>query len=154
MKLLESVKLNLILIFVIFEGIYRSPGEGNGNPLQYSCLENSMDGGAWWATVHGIAKNRTRLSDFTYSLTLEIKQLQYFKVTIHHSLSKSTLLLAFLPIPLSLSNHFILCCPLLPPSIFPTMRVLSNDSSNQVAKELEFQLQYQSFQWIFRTDFL
>ena len=54
MKLLESVKLNLILIFVIFEGIYRSPGEGNGNPLQYSCLQNSMDGGAWWATVHGV----------------------------------------------------------------------------------------------------
>ena len=42
-----------------------SPGEGNGNPLQYSCLENPMDGGAWWATVHGVAKSRTRLSDFT-----------------------------------------------------------------------------------------
>ena len=40
------------------------PGEGNGNPLQYSCLENLMDGGAWWATVHGVAKSRTRLSDF------------------------------------------------------------------------------------------
>ena len=34
----------------------RSPGEGNGNPLQYSCLENPMEGGAWWATVHGVAK--------------------------------------------------------------------------------------------------
>ena len=33
-------------------------GEGNGNPLQYSCLENPMDGGAWWATVHGVAENR------------------------------------------------------------------------------------------------
>ena len=41
----------------------RSPGEGNGNLLPYSCLENSMDGGAWWATVHGVAKSRTRLSD-------------------------------------------------------------------------------------------
>ena len=41
----------------------RSPGEGNGNPLQYSCLENSMDRGAWWAIVHGIAKSWTRLSD-------------------------------------------------------------------------------------------
>ena len=39
------------------------------NPLQYSCLENPMDGGAWWATVHGVAKSRTRLSDFT-SLTV------------------------------------------------------------------------------------
>ena len=38
-------------------------GEGNGNPLQYSCLENPMDGGAWWAAVHGVAKSRTRLSD-------------------------------------------------------------------------------------------
>ena len=40
-------------------------GEGNGNPLQYSCLENPMDGGAWWATVYGVAKSRTRLSNFT-----------------------------------------------------------------------------------------
>ena len=46
-----------------------SPGEGNGNPLQYSCLENPMDGGAWWATVHGVAKSRTRLSNFTSLFT-------------------------------------------------------------------------------------
>ena len=46
-------------------GLGRSPGEGNGNPLQYSCLENPMDGGAWWATVNGVAKSQTRLSDFT-----------------------------------------------------------------------------------------
>ena len=44
----------------------RSPGEGNGNPLQYSCLENPLDGGAWWATVHWATKSRTRLSDFTF----------------------------------------------------------------------------------------
>ena len=42
------------------------PGEENGNPLQYSCLEKSMDGGAWWAPVHGVAMSRTRLSDFTF----------------------------------------------------------------------------------------
>ena len=42
-------------------GLGKSPGEGNGNPLQYSCLENSMDRGAWWATVHGVAKTRTLL---------------------------------------------------------------------------------------------
>ena len=47
-------------------GLGRSPGEGNGNPLQYSCLENPMDGGAWWATVHGVTKSRTWLSDFTF----------------------------------------------------------------------------------------
>ena len=40
-------------------------GDGNGTPLQYSCLENPMDGGAWWAAVHGVAEGRTRLSDFT-----------------------------------------------------------------------------------------
>ena len=41
------------------------PGEGNGNTFQYSCLENPVDGGAWWATVYGVAKSQTRLSDFT-----------------------------------------------------------------------------------------
>ena len=45
----------------------RSPGDGNGNPLQYSCLENPVEGGAWWATVHGVTKSRTRLSDFTFT---------------------------------------------------------------------------------------
>ena len=42
-------------------------GEGNCNPLQYSCLKNPMDGGAWWAAVHGVAKSRTQLSDFTFA---------------------------------------------------------------------------------------
>ena len=42
-------------------------GEGNGTPLQYSCLENPMDGGAWWAAVHGVAKSQTRLSYFTFT---------------------------------------------------------------------------------------
>ena len=42
-------------------------GEGDGSPLQYSCLENPMDGGAWWAAVRGIAKSQTRLSDFTFT---------------------------------------------------------------------------------------
>ena len=45
-------------------------GEGNGNPLQYSGLENPMDGGAWWAAVHGIVKSQTRLSDFTFTFHL------------------------------------------------------------------------------------
>ena len=44
-----------------------SLGEGNGTPLQYSCLENPMDGGAWWAAVHGITKSRTWLGDFTFT---------------------------------------------------------------------------------------
>ena len=41
----------------------RSPGVGNSNPFQYSCLKNSMDRGAWWATVYGVSKNQTQLSD-------------------------------------------------------------------------------------------
>ena len=52
----------------------RSPGEGNGNPLQYSCLENPMDGGAWWAAVHGVAKSWTRLSDFTFTFNVSSEQ--------------------------------------------------------------------------------
>ena len=51
-------------------GLGRSPGEGNGNTLQYSCLENPMDRGAWWATVHGAAKSRTRLRDFTHTFSI------------------------------------------------------------------------------------
>ena len=47
--------------------IYIYPGEGNGNPLQYSRLENPMDGGAWWPAVHGVAKSWTQLSDFTFT---------------------------------------------------------------------------------------
>ena len=46
-------------------GSGRSSGEGNGSPLQYSCLENPLDREVWWATVHGVAKSQTRLSDFT-----------------------------------------------------------------------------------------
>ena len=49
--------------------IFHCIGEGNGTPLQCSCLENPMDGGSWWATVHGVAKSWTRLSDFTFIFT-------------------------------------------------------------------------------------
>ena len=58
-------------------------GEGNGTPLQYSCLENPMDGGAWWAAVHGVAKSWTRLSDFTFTFhfhTLEKETATHFSV--------------------------------------------------------------------------
>ena len=50
-----------------FRGFRDPYGEGNGTQLQYSCLENPMDGGAWWATVHRVAKSQTRLSDFTFT---------------------------------------------------------------------------------------
>ena len=51
----------------ICSNIYAPSGEGNGTPLQYSCLENPMDGGAWWAAVHGVATSQTRLTDFTFT---------------------------------------------------------------------------------------
>ena len=50
-------------------GMGSIPGEGNGNPLQYSCLGNPMDGGACWTAVHGVAKSRTRLSNFPFTFT-------------------------------------------------------------------------------------
>ena len=56
----------------ISSGLGRSPGEGNGNPLQYSCLENPMDRGAWQATVHRVTKRQTWLSDFTSLAVVKI----------------------------------------------------------------------------------
>ena len=54
-------------------GLGRSPGEGNGNPFQYSCLESPMDRGDWWATVHGVAKSRAQLSDFTITYGIFVR---------------------------------------------------------------------------------
>ena len=56
----------------LIPGLGRSPGEGNSHPLQYSCLENPMDGEAWQAIVHGVAKSRTQLSDFTFFLSVTL----------------------------------------------------------------------------------
>ena len=57
-------------------------GEGNSNPLQYSCLENSMDRGAWWATVHGVAKSRTQLRDYHFPLILALNAMAKTLTTI------------------------------------------------------------------------
>ena len=65
-------------------GSGRSPGEGNGNPLQYSCLENPMDGGAWRATVHGVAKSWTWLSDFTFTF-LRPRPASYSAICLYSS---------------------------------------------------------------------
>ena len=54
----------------LIPGLGRSPRVGNGNSLQYSCLENSMDRGAWWAIAHGVTKSRTRLSTHALQLAL------------------------------------------------------------------------------------
>ena len=51
----------------IQQTLQQTLGEGDGTPLQYSCLEAPMDGGAWWTAVHGVAKSRTRLGDFTFT---------------------------------------------------------------------------------------
>ena len=56
-----------IMIHTIWKHLVSTFGEGNGTPLQYSCLENPMDGEAWKAAVHGVAKSRTWLSDFTFT---------------------------------------------------------------------------------------
>ena len=56
--------------------------EGDGTPLQYSCLENPMDRGAWWAAVHGVAKSRTRLSDFTFTFNLKSEVFWWRKIVI------------------------------------------------------------------------
>ena len=61
-------------------GLGRFPGEGNGNPLQYSCLENPMDGETQQDTVHGVTKSRIRLSDFTFTFTLTNIPIMIFKV--------------------------------------------------------------------------
>ena len=65
-------------------GLGRPPGKGNGNPLQYSCLENPMDRGAWWAAVHTVTKSRTRLSDFTSLAVLSPSFLNLSQAP-HHS---------------------------------------------------------------------
>ena len=56
---------SLLAIYFIYSSLY--VGEGNGTPLQYFCLENPMDGGAWWAAVHGVSKSWTQLSDFPFT---------------------------------------------------------------------------------------
>ena len=61
-RVIVTIFLNSIYVLVYCIG-----REGNGNPRQYSCLENPMDRGAWWAAVHGVARSRTRLSDFTFT---------------------------------------------------------------------------------------
>ena len=66
--MLKKFSFNKIIHKIYFSSnMEDSPGEGNGTPLQDSCLESPMDGGAWWAAVHGVAKSQTRLSDFTFT---------------------------------------------------------------------------------------
>ena len=68
----------------LITGLGRSLGEGNGNPLQDSCLENSMDGRAWQATVHGVVKSQTQLSGFTFTFHfLDYEKAKYKSRTLN-----------------------------------------------------------------------
>ena len=97
-------------------------GEGNGNPLQCSCLENPRDGGAWWVAVCGVTQSQTWLMWLSSSRTGACQA--------YLSISNSQSLLKFMSITLVMPfNHLILCCPcLLLPSIFSSSRVFSNES--------------------------
>ena len=66
--------LRSIFLLIIYSFLLLFHGEGNGTPLQYSCLESPMDRGAWWAAVHGVAKSQTRLSDFTFTFHFHVPE--------------------------------------------------------------------------------
>ena len=97
-----------------------SPGEGHGNPLQYSCLENPMDTGAW----------QVQFSPVTQSCLTLCNPMDCIDCQASLSITNSQSLLKLMSIELVMkSNHLILCCPLLlPPSIFPSIRGFSNHS--------------------------
>ena len=80
-------------------GLGRSPGEGNGNPLQYYCLENPMDRGAWKPTVHGVAKSQTWPSDFTFTFSKATETPSFVKTKAEVRESRNTKKCAsFLPL--------------------------------------------------------
>ena len=89
---------------VLIPGLGIYPGEGNGNPLQYFCLENPMDRGAWLATVHGVAKSQTQLSNFTLTSGKNV-------IIVHSGYPWGLLLSPLLPSPhQSLCSHSVITC--------------------------------------------
>ena len=82
-SLVAQMVKNLAAMQGSVPGLGRSLGEGNGNPFQYSCLENSMDRGACWAKVHGVTKSWTRLSDFRF---LSLCHLRFSRNRFHEIL--------------------------------------------------------------------
>ena len=78
-----------------------SPGEGNSNPLQYSCLEIPMDRGDWWAIVHRVAKSQTRLNDFTFTF-MQPRSKVFLKIVYRHIYGTDAIIL-FL--------YLVLFCP-------------------------------------------
>ena len=102
-------------------GLGRFPEEGNGNPLQYSCLENPMDRGAWWATVHGVTKSQTQLSDFLFFRAKVCHVCCYY---FQRALT-AVLLVLEMPVWLPVNPNFSLQTSAGPPSacllLFPTL---------------------------------
>ena len=90
----------------------RSPGEGNGNPLQYSCLENPTDRGAWWATVHGDSRSRTWLSTHTLDIWLKVSTLAQIPNMSRYLLNSSfeNVKISYQKIPLLTLSPFIFTC--------------------------------------------
>jgi len=102
-------------------------GEGNGNPLQCSCLENPRDGGAWWAAVYGVTQSWTRLKQLSSSSMDWSTPAHYFSLS-SQSLLKPMSIESVMP-----SSHLILCHPLLLlPPIFPSIRVFSSESALRI----------------------
>ena len=144
------------------------PGEGNGNPLQYSCLENPMNRGVWQATVHGVTRVRHELVTKPNQQTSSV---QFSCSVMSDSLwphrRQHARLLYPSPTPGACSKSCPLsqwCHPTISSSVVPFFSFLQSfpasgfykwiSSLHQVAKVLEFQLQHQSFQWTHRTDLL
>ena len=135
--------MNLSII-VCTDSLHLKSGEGNGNPLQYSCLENPMDRGTWQATVHGVTRVRHDLATKPPPPLVKNRWSSFSSVTQLYltlcdpmaacqaslCITNSRSLLKLMSIELVMpSNHLILCCPLLfLSSIFPSIRVFSNES--------------------------
>jgi len=104
-------------------GSKRSPGGGHGNSLQYSCLENPMDRGAWQVTVHRVARSQMRLKQLQFSRSVKSDSFATPWTAARQaslSITNSRSLLRLISIELVMpSNHLILCRPILPPLIFP-----------------------------------
>ena len=109
-------------------GLERSPGEGNGNSLQHSCLGNPMDRGAWWATIHQFSSLQSLSLVWLFATPWIAACQASLSITNSQSLPKLMSIESVMP-----SNHLLLCRPLLlPPSIFPSIRVFSNESVLQI----------------------
>ena len=103
---------------VLIPGLGRSPGRGHGNPLQYSCLENPMDRGAWWATVHRVAKNQTWLKWLNAHAHTNFITISYIALTIGTILNLLQTIICSFTHWFSLHKNLIKCTWLFP---FPRM---------------------------------